>query len=72
MSEVLLLANYFEISVDAVSEELWYIMRGIKNKNNELFKTFIENLAFACKLPGVVVDFNFTPTKYNIHEFNVA
>lgn len=63
--------NYFEVSVDAISENLWYLMRGITNNNNQ-FEKFIKNLTYACKMPGVVVDFNFTPTKLNIHEFEQA
>jgi len=64
--------NYFEISVDAVSENLWCLMRGINQNGNNKYNRFIRNLEFACKMPGVAVDFNYTPTKYNINEFQQA
>ena len=64
--------NYFEISVDAVSEDLWCLMRGINQNGSSKYKQFMENLEIACKMPGVAVDFNYTPTIYNVHEFQQA
>lgn len=61
--------NYFEISVDGASKEQWSLMRGFK-ENNKLYEKFLNNLSYACSLPGVAVDFNFTPTKLNIDEFD--
>ena len=60
--------NYFEISVDGVSKQIWSLMRGFPEKNI-YYDKFISNLSYACSLPGVDVDFNFTPTKFNINEF---
>lgn len=62
--------NYFEVSVDGITTGLWSMMRGITDNDSKRYERFINNLSIACNMPGVVVDFNFTPTKLNIKEFN--
>lgn len=66
--------NYIEVSVDAVREDLWLKMRGLPNNRHghKRFQDFMKTLSFACSLPYVTVDFNFTPTKVNFEELGDA
>jgi len=62
--------NYFEVSVDAFSRELWLKMRGLERDPNgsKKYDGFIDSLKWLCAQPGVVVDFNYTPTVTNFDE----
>ena len=62
--------NYIEISVDAKSINLWLKMRGLENNciNREKYLKFIDVVNNVAKIPGLIIDFNFTPSSINFDE----
>lgn len=66
--------NYLEVSVDAVTEEGWCIMRGlpVAERSARLYEQFMQTLRFVCSRPEIIVDFNFTPTIFNVQEIEKA
>lgn len=66
--------NYIEVSVDAISEDGWHKMRGLKKTEHTAvqYAQFIEVLRFICNRPELIVDFNYTPTTANISELQAV
>lgn len=62
--------NYLEVSVDAITENGWRIMRGMPatEHTTRLYEQFLQTLHFVCSCPELIVDFNYTPTVFNILE----